>query len=224
MREPRTWFRNAIKDSTDPYNSFIRATTEMLSPSKSSSFPATFTFDFERLDAIRDDIREATCLRLALLFFQLLLRQPSCKRDLDAATIDSLRAKLLAILSEEEGPHRWIKGSNAVALHLAQAAHEFSGNSGLVDASTVRMAEGWFQKHLRVGSPVYVQVEAVVVKDVTALVQQVMKSWSSLSTSPILRAADLTGSSVELASIAQRTAHIAFLHWRIFGKLYAAGP
>jgi hypothetical protein len=219
MREPRTWFQNAMKEGTDPYVAFTCATTELLVPSKYSVYPATFTFDFERLDGIRDDIREATCLKLAILFFRQLTL--ASKRDMDAATVDSLRAKLLAILSEEEGPYRWIKGSNAVALHIAQAAHEFNGNSDFVDATMVKVAEGWFDKHLRVNSPIYVRVEQDVVKDVTTLVLAIMKGWSSLSTSPIMQAADLTGSSVQLTSISQRIAHIAFLHWRIFSKLYA---
>lgn len=222
MREPRTWFENAVKSqtdgNTDPYVTFTRATTEMLSPSRYAVYPATFTFDFERLDGIRDDIREATCLKLAVLFFRQLTL--SSKRDMDPATVETLRAQLLAILSEEEGPYRWIKGSSAVSLHIAQAAHEFNGNTGLVDATMVKLAENWFAKHLRVNSQIYIRVEKDVVKDISALVLQIMKSWSSLSTSPIMQAADLTGSSVEFTSISQRIAHIAFLHWRIFGKLY----
>jgi hypothetical protein len=209
-----------MKADADPCVSFIRATTEMLAPSKDATYPATFTFDFERLDGIRDDIREATCLKLAVIFFRQLTL-PS-KRDIDVATIDRLRADILAILSEEEGPNRWAKGSNAVALHIAQAAHQFNGNSGLVDAANVKLAEGWFESQLRTDSRVYGHVEQEVVKDITTLVMQAMKSWSSLSTSPIMQAADLTGSSVELAAIAQRIAHIAFLHWRIFGKLYVS--
>lgn len=228
MTEPRTWFQTAVKEAdfgTDPYLTFTRATTEMLSPSKSIVFPATFTFDFERLEGIRDDIREATCLKLAILFFRQLTmgsKRANVKRDVDAATVETLRGQLLAILNEEEGPQRWTRGSNSVALHLAQAGHAFNGNIGLVDSTTIKVAENWFERHLQIDSALYQRVEQDVVKDVTALVIQIMKSWSSLSTSPIMQAADLTGSSVELTSISQRIAHIAFLHWRIFGKIYAS--
>ncbi|KAI5784688.1 T-complex protein 11-domain-containing protein [Geopyxis carbonaria] len=221
MAEPRDWYQRgaaANPGSTDPYVIFTRATTEMLTPSKYATFPGTFQFDFERLEGIRDDIREATCLKVAILYFRQ--HTAGSKRDLDQATINTLRAQLLAILSEEEGPYRWIKGSDAVALHIAQAANEFNGNRGLVDAKTVDMAEGWFMKHLRVDSNIYGLVEREVVRDITTLVLQVMKSWSSLSTSPIMQAAALTGSSFELPTISQRISHIAFLHWRIFGKLY----
>lgn len=220
MTEPKAWFQTAMNEgqTSDPYVAYTRAATEMLAPTKYCTYPATFQFDFERLDGIRDDMREATCLKLALLFFRQLTL--SSKRDMDAATVTTLRAQLLAILSEEDGPYRWIRGCNAVALHMAQAAHEFNGNTGLVGSTMVKVAENWFEKHLRLESPIYIRVERDVVKDITTTVLQIMKSWSSLSTSPIMQAADLTGSSLELASISQRIAHIAFLHWRIFGKLY----
>ena len=226
MTEPRSWFQGALKragQGADAYATFTRSITEMLAPSKSAGFPATFTFDIERLEGIRDDIREATCLKLAMLFFRQLTLNPNSKRtrDMDAVTVETLRAQLLAILGEEEGPQRWIAGSRSVALHLAQAGHEFNGNTGLVDSNMVKVAEGWFERHLQFDSTLYKMVEQEIVKEVTALVLQVMKSWSSVSNAPIMQAADLTGSSVELTSISQRIAHIAFLHWRIFGKLYA---
>ena len=220
MREPKAWFCAAMKHATDPYVAFTTAMTEMLTPSKKTAYPATFTFDFERLDGIRDDIREATCLRLALLYFRQMTLH--ARRDLDAATGDSLRAQLLAILSEEDGLSRWTKGSSAVALHMAQAAHAFCGHLGLVDATTVKVAEGWFDKHLYPSSPLYMRVEQEVIREVTTSVLAIMKSWASLSTAPIMQAADPTGSSVQLTSISQRIAHIAFLHWRIFGKLYVS--
>lgn len=223
MREPRTWFQTALgaaKQGTDPYAAFASATAEMLTPSKKATYPATFTFDFERLDGIRDDIREATCLRLAVLYFRQLTLHS--RRDVDAATVDNLRAQLLAILSEEDGPSRWTKGSSAVALHVAQAGQAFGGHLGLVDATAVKVAESWFDRHLHAGSPLYVRVEQEIIREVTASVLAIMKGWASLSTAPIMQAADPTGSSVQVASISQRIAHIAFLHWRIFGKLYVS--
>lgn len=223
MRGPIAWFQRAAANcdkGTDPYFVFSQAATEMLTPSHYSTYPATFTFDFERLDGIRDDIREATCLKVAMLFFRQLTY--SSKRDLDQTALETLRSQLFAILSEEEGPYKWIKGSNAIALHLAHSAHEFSGNTGIVDSTTVKMAENWLSKHLRPESPIYQQIERGVVKDISTLVLDVMKGWSSLSTSPILQAAEMSGSALELPAIAQRISHIAFLHWRIFGNLYAA--
>jgi hypothetical protein len=222
MSEPRAWLQVALNthQDPDPYITFTRATVHMLASAKQSIYPATFTFDFERLDGIRDDIREATYLKLAILFFRQL--SLGAKRDLDVAAVETIRAQLLAILGEEDGlgPHRWTKGANAIALHISQAAYEFSGHAGLVDATTVKVAENWFGKHLCVDSPIYTRVELDVLKDITALVLQIMKSWSSHSTAPIMQAADPTGCSVEFASISQRIAHIAFLHWRIFGNLY----
>lgn len=224
MKEPITWFQNGVRNKcqhhTDPYYAFSQLSTELLTPSHLSTYPATFTFDFERLDGIRDDIREATCLKVAILFFRQLVSP--AKRDVDQASLENLRTELFAILSEEEGQYKWVKGSNAIALHLAQAAHEFTGKTGLVDTSDVKIAENWLSKHLRTDSLIYQKVEQGVVADITALVLNTMRSWSSLATSPILQAADMNGSSIDPQSISQRISHIAFLHWRIFGKYYTA--
>ncbi|RPA95581.1 Tcp11-domain-containing protein [Choiromyces venosus 120613-1] len=225
MKEPRSWFANAVaarktNEAPDHMAVFTGAVVDMLAPSQYAKYPATFVFDYERLEGLRDDIREATCLKMAILFFRQLTL--SSKRDVDAATIDKLRTSIIAILGEEDGVHRWLRHSNAVALHVAQTAYEFNGSTGIADASTVKMAENWFAKHLQTNSPIYVHVEKEISKELTGMVLRIIKGWSSLSTFSIMQSADVTGSSMELASIAQRASHIVFMHWRIFGKMYLA--
>lgn len=225
MTEPRSWFVKAVhaqKDETDPCMVFSRAATEMLTPSRYSTYPATWTFDVERLDGLRDDIREATCLKLASLCFRQLTH--GAKRDFTPQYEKELLASLLAILSEEEGPYRWIKGSDAVALQVAQAAFEFNGKVGIPLPQDVQIAQGWFSKHLRADSTIYFMVERELVNEISKLVLHTMKGWATLGTSPIMQAADVTGSSVELDSISQRIAYISLLHWRIFGKMYTCDP
>lgn len=223
MSGPRAWFLTAAfaqKDETDPYMVFSRAVTEMLTPSRNATYPATWTFDVERLDGLRDDIREATCLKLAIVCFRHLTM--GARRDLAPSDVKKLRETLLAILSDEEGPQRWNSGSDAVALHIAQAANEFNGKAGIPTVQQVDMAQGWFSNHLRLDSPIYKMVEREIVNDINKVVLPTMKGWANLSTSPIMQAADVTGSSVELESISQRIAYISFLHWRIFGKMYTS--
>lgn len=225
MKEPRNWFANAVAarktdEAPDHMAIFTGAAVDMLAPSQYAKYPATFVFDYERLEGLRDDIREATCLKMAILFFRQLTL--SSKRDVDAATIDKLRTSIIAILGEEDGVHRWLRHSNAVALHVAQTAYEFNGSAGIADASTVKMAENWFAKHLQTNSPIYAHVEKEISKELTGMVLRIIKGWSSLSTFSIMQSADVTGSSMELASIAQRASHIVFMHWRIFGKMYLA--
>ncbi|CUS14650.1 unnamed protein product [Tuber aestivum] len=223
MKEPRSWFANAAagrktNEALDHMAIFTGAVVDMLAPSGYAKYPATFVFDYERLEGLRDDIREATCLKMAILFFRQLTL--TSKRDVDAATIDKLRTSIIAILGEEDGVHRWLRHSNAVALHVAQTAYEFNGSTGIVDAPTVKMAENWFAKHLQTNSPIYAHVEKEISKELTGMVLRIIKGWSSLSTFSIMQSADVTGSSMELASIAQRASHIVFMHWRIFGKMY----
>jgi hypothetical protein len=224
MTEAKEWFRRVVKDTewlnkaSDSGIAFAQLLTGTVSPTQYDQFPATFVFDYERLEGLRDDIREATCLKLAILFFRQLTL--SAKRDIDAVTVKALRVQILAILGDEDGPSRWVRGCNAVALHLAQAATEFAQGGGYANESVIKLAENWLSRHLQLDSPVYAKVEKEVLKEVAVMVEQVMKGWSSLSTFPIMQSTDLTGSSVELASISQRISHIAYLHWKIFGQFY----
>lgn len=224
MREPKEWYNKSVSTSksetTDNLTSFTSAVVDMVTPSQYAKYPATFVFDYERLESLRDDIREATCLKLAILFFRQLTL--SSRRDVDSATTEKLRTSILAILGEEDGVHRWLRHSNAVALHITQAANEFNGATGIADASLVKMAENWFAKHLQTNSAIYVRVEKGITEELTGLILKVMKGWQSLSTFSIMSTVDVTGSSMELASIAQRASHITFMHWQIFGKMYRA--
>ncbi|KAL7274044.1 Protein SOSEKI 1 [Rhizina undulata] len=223
IKEPRQWFQTALMEqkatsTSEPLSCFTAAVVDLVTPSRYSKYPATFTFDYERLEGLRDDIREATCLKIAILFFRQLCL--SSKRDIDASIIERLRDSILAILGDEEGVTRWLRNSNAVALHMAQAACDFNGNSKLADASMVKMAENWLAKHLQTNSPIYIRVEQGMVKEINTMALRIMKGWASLSSYPILQAADITSSSMELTSIAQRISYIAFLHWQIFRKIY----
>lgn len=224
MREPREWYNKSVSacktENADNLTTFTSAVIDMVTPSNYAKYPATFVFDYERLESLRDDIREATCLKLAILFFRQLTL--SSRRDVNSATTDKLRTSILAILGEEDGVHRWLRNSSAVALHITQAANEFNGSAGIADASLVKMAENWFIKHLQTNSPIYTRVEKGITEELTGMVLRVMKGWHSLSTFSIMSNVDVTGSSMELASIAQRASHITFMHWQIFGKMYLA--
>lgn len=224
MKEPKEWYNKFVSTSkpetTDNLTSFTSAVVDMVTPSQYAKYPATFVFDYERLESLRDDIREATCLKLAILFFRQLTL--SSRRDVDTATTEKLRTSILAILGEEDGVHRWLRHSNAVALHITQAANEFNGATGIADASLVKMAENWFAKHLQTNSAIYVRVEKGITEELTGMILKVMKGWQSLSTFSIMSTVDVTGSSMKLASIAQRASHITFMHWQIFGKMYRA--
>ena len=203
----------------DHVDCFMQATLDIVTPSKDLTFPSTFVFDYERLECLRDDIREATCLRLCtLLFRQLAL---GVKRDIEDKDISKLLETISAVLGEEGGSEKYVQRSADVALSIAHIA---CGNT-LPSASVIKVAENWLAKHLLMDSTIYKATELRVIKEIVCVMQQTVKSWSSPASFPISQVAEMAGNSVTIKSVAQRLANIAYLHWQVFGTLaYVPDP
>ncbi|KAF8475023.1 T-complex protein 11-domain-containing protein [Kalaharituber pfeilii] len=219
IHEPRQWYQEyyakykELGGGEDHVDCFMQATLDMVTPSKESRFPATFVFDYERLDCLRDDIREATCQRLCtLLFRQLAL---GAKREVEDKDICKLMETIAAVLGEEGGSEKYVQRSADVALSIA---HMACGNT-LPSASVVKMAENWLARHLLTGSRIYIATELRVIKEIVCAIQQTIKGWTSPAAFPISQVAEITGNTVTIKSIAQRLANIGYLHWQVFGKL-----
>lgn len=217
-QEARQWYHDYFskyKDlggADDHVDCFMQATLDMITPSKDSTFPSTFVFDYERLECLRDDIREATCLRLCtLLFRQLAL---GVKRDIEDKDIGKLMETISAVLGDEGGSEKYVQRSADVALSIAHRAC-----NTLPSASVIKVAENWLARHLLMDSSIYKATELRVIKEIVCAMQQTVKSWSSPASFPISQVAEMTGNSVTIKSVAQRLANIAYLHWQVFGRL-----
>lgn len=218
-QEARQWYHDyfskykELGGADNHVDCFMQATLDMVTPSKESRFPSTFVFDYERLDCLRDDIREATCLRLCtLLFRQLAL---GVKREIEDKDIGRLMETISAVLGEEGGSEKYVQRSADVALSIAHIACA----NMLPSASVIKVAENWLAKHLLMDSAIYKATELRVVKEIVCAMQQTVKSWSSPAAFPISQVAEMTGNTVTIKSVAQRLANIAYLHWQVFGKL-----
>ncbi|KAF8431042.1 T-complex protein 11-domain-containing protein [Terfezia claveryi] len=218
-QEARQWYHDyflkykKLGGANDHVDCFMQATLDMVTPSKDSTFPSTFVFDYERLECLRDDIREATCLRLCtLLFRQLAL---GVKRDIEDKDISKLMETISAVLGEEGGSEKYVQRSADVALSIAHIA---CGNT-LPSASVIKVAENWLAKHLLIDSTIYKATELRIIKEIVGAMQQTVKSWCSPASFPISQVAEMTGNSVNVKSVAQRLANIAYLHWQVFGRL-----
>ncbi|RPB28619.1 T-complex 11 [Terfezia boudieri ATCC MYA-4762] len=218
-QEARQWYHDyllkykKLGGANDHVDCFMQATLDLVTPSKDSTFPSTFVFDYERLECLRDDIREATCLRLCtLLFRQLAL---GVKRDIEDKDICKLVETISAVLGEEGGSEKYVQRSADVALSIAHIA---CGNT-LPSASVIKVAENWLAKHLLIDSTIYKATELRIIKEIVGAMQQTVKSWCSPASFPISQVAEMTGNSVNVKSVAQRLANIAYLHWQVFGRL-----
>ncbi|KAI5809518.1 T-complex protein 11-domain-containing protein [Peziza echinospora] len=216
---PKLWYQEFFSEykaktgSEDHVDCFMRATLDMVAPSKAEGYHNTFVFDYERLDCLKEDIREETCLRLCnFLYRQLAI---GAKREIEEKDMAKLGETISAVLSEEVGMDKYAQRSADVALSIAHIAC-----GGLIpSAAVVKVAENWLAKHLDIDSPIYRATENTVTKEIIAAIQQNIKGWSSPATFPIAQVADNTQHLTTIKSIAQRLSNIAYLHWQVFGKL-----
>lgn len=213
------WYQDALGEYTaktgkeDHVDCFMRAVLNMITPSKASKFHSTFVFDYERLDCLRDDIREATCLKLCVLLFrQLALRN---RREIDDKEIAVLKDNITAILGDDAGAEKWALRSADVALHIAKAA----SRDAIPSAATVTLAENWLARYLSMDENIYRATEDTIIKEIHESIAETIRGWSSLASFPITQVADTAGTCITAKSIGQRLANITYLHWQVFSRL-----
>lgn len=216
--QARDWYQDFFRKyqesvgGEDHIDCFMRATLDMITPSRNSEFPATFQFDNERLDCLREDIREATCLKLCTFLHKQLAM--GVKREVDEQDISRLMETITAILGEETGAAKFTHRSADVALSIAHMAC-----GSFPSAAVIKVAENWLAKHLKTDSPIYKATELTIMKEIVTSTQNVVRAWLSPAAFPIGQVADCPGNVVTIKSIATRLANISYLHWQVFSKL-----
>ncbi|EWC45825.1 hypothetical protein DRE_04832 [Drechslerella stenobrocha 248] len=187
--------------------------------------PATFTFDLERLEAIRFDIKEDVNLKTCLLLFRSLVSGLNKSIEVDKDAYKSLASAIQAINGDEDIPERWQRNSSALALQIAQSATMYvsgkANSKAFPDAHVVTFAENWLGQHLRPQSALYQSFEQKVVDAIGLRTQAILKAWTHQKTPDFKHIPDtVMGLPTDFAPMPQRLAKILNLHWRVFEKLY----
>ncbi|KAF3936635.1 hypothetical protein ABW19_dt0202458 [Dactylella cylindrospora] len=232
VSETQNWYHElAAKHSSaneipDYLGILTAGVLDRLSPSKPNiKPPATFTFDLERLEAIRFDIREDVNMKTCLVLFRSLVSGLNKSLEVDKEAYNSLSNAIQAINGDDEASDRWQRNSPALALQIAQSATTYA--SGKPNSNTfpsthvVSFAENWLGQHVRPQSTLYQSFERKVIEAIALRTQVILKAWSHHKT-PNFENVPVTvmGLPAEFASIPQRLAKILNLHWKVFEKLY----
>ncbi|KAK6347711.1 hypothetical protein TWF718_005548 [Orbilia javanica] len=232
ISETQDWYHQlatkhkALNDTPDYPSILTTGVLERLSPSKPHiKPPATFTFDLERLEAIRFDIREDVNMKTCLLLFRSLVSGLNKSLEVDKDAYAALTTAIQAINGDEEIAERWQRNSSALALQIAQSATAFASgkptSKSFPDAKVVKFAESWLGQHLRSQSPLYQSFEQKVIEAIALRTQVILKAWAHHKTPNFEQVPDtVMGLPADFASIPQRLAKILNLHWRVFERLY----
>ncbi|KAK6518830.1 hypothetical protein TWF281_003522 [Arthrobotrys megalospora] len=232
ISETQDWYHQlatkhkAANETPDYLSILTTGVLERLSPSKPHiKPPATFTFDLERLEAIRFDIREDVNMKTCLLLFRSLVSGLNKSLEVDKDAYVALTTAIQAINGDEEVSERWQRNSSALALQIAQSATAFAtgkpSSKSFPDAKVVKFAENWLGQHLRPQSALYQSFEQKVIEAVALKTQVILKAWAHHKAPNFDQVPDtVMGLPADFASIPQRLAKIINLHWRVFERLY----
>ncbi|KAF3281279.1 hypothetical protein TWF173_003169 [Orbilia oligospora] len=232
ISETQDWYhqlaakRKSPNETPDYLSILTIGVLERLSPSKPHiKPPATFTFDLERLEAIRFDVREDVNMKTCLLLFRSLVSGLNKSLEVDRDAYVALTTAIQAINGDEEVAERWQRNSSALALQIAQSATAFASgkpiSKSFPDAKIVKFAENWLGQHLRSQSPLYQSFEQKIIEAVALKTQVILKAWAHHKAPNFEQVPDtVMGLPADFASIPQRLAKILNLHWRVFERLY----
>ncbi|KAF3915988.1 hypothetical protein AA313_de0208888 [Arthrobotrys entomopaga] len=232
VSETQDWFhqlaakQKSNMDAPDYLAILTAGVLERLSPSKPHTKPpATFTFDLERLEAIRFDIKEDVNLKTCLLLFRSLVSGLNKTLEVDKDAYTNLSAAIQAINGDDEISERWQRNSPALALQIAQSATTFAtgkpNSKSFPDSNLVKFAENWLGQHLRPQSALYQSFEQKVIEAIALRTQIILKAWTHHKPPNFQQIPDtVMGLPADFASLPQRLAKIINLHWRVFEKLY----
>ncbi|KAK6358821.1 hypothetical protein TWF696_000003 [Orbilia brochopaga] len=234
VSETQDWYhelvakRRAANEGHDYLEILTMGILDRLAPSKPHiKPPATFTFDLERLEAIRFDIREDVNMKTCLLLFRSLVSGLNKNQEVEKDAYTPLMTAIQAINGDEEVSERWQRNSSALALQIAQAATSYAygkGNSkSFPDAQVVSFAESWLGQHLRPQSALYQSFERKVISAIGLKTQVILKAWAHQKAPEFDQIPNtVMGLPADFASIPQQLAKILNLHWRVFEKLYVS--
>ncbi|KAJ6257144.1 hypothetical protein Dda_8030 [Drechslerella dactyloides] len=220
--------RRAANEAQDYLEILTMGVLERLAPSKPHlKPPATFTFDLERLEAIRFDIREDVNMKTCLLLFRSLVSGLNKSQEVEKDAYAPLTTAIQAINGDEEVSERWQRNSPALALQIAQAAtsyaHGKTNSKSFPDAHVVSFAESWLGQHLRPQSALYQSFERKVISAIGLKTHAILKAWAHQKNPEFDQLPNtVMGLPADFASIPQQLAKILNLHWRVFEKLYVS--
>lgn len=216
-----TWYKSHCPatciDSLDHRRIFVNGFMSFLVRDKLPQFPATFTFDQGRIQAIHKDLRESVCLNIVLLLAKQMMK------DLREEDMALLKAELWALLITERpsGTDKWTASIAHIALYIAAKAAK-TPFSGLPDSASINFATAWLTTHLSASSSIFVMVRSRLVTMLSSLAYDDLTATkvNGHRCLPATNWGVLESTKAEILSVSARMCAIVSYHWTVHGANY----
>jgi len=229
MKPVFDWIRPALRaePSLNPFTNFSKAFVNLLSPSSTLTFPATFLFDLPRLNNFRKDFRDLVSVQLCLLLYRELSTSmhPTSQPPSEAA-FNALRLEIWSLLCDLPEATKYSVASPALAVQIALRATQHTHPNAIVpQASLVNVAQRWLDLNIAGTASKMFQLAERRVQDY--FVEHLVSAQSCCIAQSPLRLCDCegrivwaTGTESAMWLLGERMHRVASFHWTVFGDVY----
>lgn len=254
LREARSWFQapeyksGAQNDQprAHRFSAFLNGVVDIIA-SKCPSYPSTFEHDFDRLRLLQQDFQ--SCLTQAAcrqIFIETVL-QLDHSRLPPPETCDGLLNRISSLIATADLKSDLSIQARDVALEIARESCSICGQRSLPSDSLLEKLEGRLIGFWNQDSGLFREIETFLATNLVNLVDREVEAIINLAPLQILNHLNpppfpISNSHLQqqqqqqqhwcrderlqngLIGIAKRTAHIAVLHWRVWGPILYEGP
>lgn len=254
LKNAHSWFQSPGSKSgaqnTQPrahrFADFLSGVVRIIA-TKCPNYPPTFEHDFDRLRLLQQDFQscltQVACRQIFIQTAHELGHNPPSLPE----TCDGLLTRISSLIATTEVKSDSSKQAKDVALEIARESYSVCGQSSLPSDSLLEKIEGrlvgfWSQR-----SGLFREIEDFLATDLMNLVDREVEAIIDLAPLQILNHLNpppfpISNSHLQqqqlqqqhwgrdeqlqngLVGIAKRTAHIAVLHWRVWGPILYEGP
>ncbi|KAI9829214.1 MAG: hypothetical protein M1826_005809 [Phylliscum demangeonii] len=222
---------------------FVHGVANAVVRSADLALPDTFGLDLERLHGVQLDVHHTIMLEICVRVFESWATGARGANGLgEGVAADVLHALRLAIISlveedadEDGGLARWRPPMGAIALEIGRRLHQLRSDPSCPEEQLIEDIEARLGRDLAIDSGTWHEEAERVRQELVRLSVTPTTKFLAL---PFLTVADLTATGAHeaagsvrttsfaglLAEVARRLAHVAALHWRVFGPLVYMRP
>lgn len=223
--EAQTWFTNEqqARGLSSRSCTFTAAITDLIVQT-AESLPPTFTLDYIRLRTLQADFQSLKSRAACLQTLKAMLKSLGWNGAIPQCSYDDFFARISVLISDEALKPDQSETIGDVTLEVVREAYKLCEISKLPTAEDLDFAENYLRDSWEGKNRVFAEVKSSLCEQLHNLVEEEVEAIGNLTPVQIINryapeGSELVTEQVELLRMAQKIAHIAVLHWRVWASI-----
>lgn len=229
VREAQDWFDYQLGEEVDGYMSFTRGVWNIIIDGR-MGFPATFCHDADRLLALQHDFRMEVYQGACGQAFIDTLQRLGWTGDPPYEAYNIMLLRVIDVLKAGQRSRDPLDYSREVALEVVREAYRLCNSITLPEERLVDLAQLYLEEASEPRSSIVQRLHGRLSFQLAELMDEeveILMGLTPLQMLNYLNPGPLKVGTTEvygMLSIARRAAHIAVLHWKIWGPILYEQP